>query len=320
MRYYKIVITDPTTGAVRRTWTSLQDNGNFNPGALNVELDIPVTAYAVPMGAAYVRIWGISLQDIGRAANFNGANIAVYGGMSKGLPLANPNQAGLLVKGSIQQAFGNWVNTDMTLDLILQPSMGDPVAPKNIVLNWTAGQPLATALASTLATAFPGMQLQISISPSLVLSHDVPGYYQSLTQFAEYVQQVTKDILGGAYPGVSIGVQDNTIYAYDGTQPVGGTSPANPKIISFVDLIGQPTWIDLLTIQAKCVMRADIAVGDYVKMPPSLATTSPQSFSQYRQSSVFQGVFMANLIRHVGNFRQPDANSWVTVINAAEAA
>lgn len=320
MRYYKIVITDPATGAVRRTWTSLQDNGNFNPGALNIELDIPVTAYAVPMGAAYVRIWGISLQDIGRAANFNGANIAVYGGMSKGLPLANPNQAGLLVKGSIQQAFGNWVSTDMTLDLILQPRTGTIEAPLNIVLNWKAGTPLASALASTFSVAFPQLAQNINISPSLVLSHDAPGYYQTLPQLAQFVNEITRAIIGGSYPGVGIAIDDNTIYVFDGTQSVNGTSPTKPKTINFVDLIGQPTWIDLLTIQAKCVMRADIAVGDYVKMPPSLATTSPQSFSQYRQSSVFQGVFMANLIRHVGNFRQADANSWVTVINAAEAA
>jgi hypothetical protein len=40
------------------------------------------------MGGAYVRNWGIALQDIGQAQDFVNQPIQVTAGMSAGLPLA----------------------------------------------------------------------------------------------------------------------------------------------------------------------------------------------------------------------------------------
>jgi hypothetical protein len=39
--------------------------------------------------------------------------------------------------------------------------------------------------------------------------------------------------------------------------------------------------------------------------------------SQFRNSSVFQGNFQVTQVRHVGNYRQPDASAWATTIDAA---
>jgi hypothetical protein len=309
VRYYTIIISDAVSGAEIRRYTSFV-NGKTITGALNIELDVPVVPFATPMGAAIVRVWGIALQEISQASDLNGKAIAVYAGMQKGLPLANPKQAGLIVQGFIFQAFGNWVLTDMTLDLIIQPSIGSAAAPKNIVLDWRAGTPLATAIAQTLSTAFPGYKQNISINPNLVLAHDEPGYYQSLIQFAQYVKQVSQNIIKGGYTGVDIVLTETSFSVYD------GTTQKSPTLIAFNDLIGQPTWIESPVIQVRCVMRADLAVGDYVKLPPTLATNTPQSFSQFRSKSVFQGVFQIIQMRHVGNFRQPDAASWVTNIDA----
>src|SRR6185437_5669869 len=121
-RYYKIVITDasgnilvpnaagtqfsfmPPTTSGASTWTSFV-NGRTLPGALNIELDIPIAGYAEPRGNAWLRVWGIPIQVISYAHNFANMNIAIYAGMQKGLPLAKPQQAGLIIQGQIFQAF-----------------------------------------------------------------------------------------------------------------------------------------------------------------------------------------------------------------------
>lgn len=319
-RFYRIVITDPATGKVVQTASSAEPtstyssfaNGQTIAGALNIELDCPTTVYANPIGAAYVRIWGISVAEISRANDLSFKNIAIYAGMSKGLPLANPAQAGLIVQGQIFQALGNWVGTDMTLDLILQPSTGATDAPANIVINWKAGAQLAQALGQTLATAFPSITAQINVSPNLVLPNDEVGFYQSLNQFGQWLKQKTAAIAPVAgYAGVDLYINGAVIVADDGTVAKA------PKSILFQDLIGQPTWIDSPTIQFKCPIRADISVGDVVTMPPSLVTTtSAVASSLINLKTTFQGTFTIQQIRHVGNYRQPVAEAWATTFDA----
>jgi hypothetical protein len=145
MRYYNIVLANPTTGeqilpsslgAKRGTnilapnlsgqdITSLLPNGQPNPGALNIELDISESPRHIPVGESYLRIWGLGLQDIGATLDLNGVNISMFAGMSKGLPLANPAQSGLIVKGSVFNSWGNWIGTDQTIDLVLGPPTGN---------------------------------------------------------------------------------------------------------------------------------------------------------------------------------------------------
>jgi hypothetical protein len=307
VRYYRIVVRSAKSGEVLREWSSLDKNGNIIPGALNVELDAPVVVMAIPMGAAYVRLWGISLQDIGQAMDLNGQTIEVYAGMSKGLPLANPKQAGLILQGTIQQAFGNWQDTNMTLDFVINPASGTLDAPANLVLTWRKGQKLSDAIKATLALAYPTYTASINISDKLVLAQDETGYYQTLVQFAAYVKRVSQSIVGN---GVDISVKDEAFTVTD------GSVVTTPKTIAFTDLIGQPTWTGLKTIQFKTVLRADISPQDFIQMPKAQTTQSQQSYSQYRQSSTFQGTFQVQSVRHVGNFRQPDANAWATNIEA----
>ncbi len=313
MRYYKIAITDPATGKAVRTYTSLLPSGAVNPGALMVEFDIPVAPFFTPIGSAFVRVWGIPRHDISTASDLNGKTIEVYGGMSKGLPLANPAQAGLLIRGVIQQAFGNWQDTSQTLDLIITSGGGSLADVKNIVVNWKAGTTLASALAATLATAFPKLARTINISPRLVLNHDEVGYYATLVQFAQYVKTVSIDIVGAGYAGVDMVIHDGSVIAYD------GTTAKTPRPIAFTDLIGQPTWIASNQIQFRTALRADLQISDYVKLPPTIVTTGASSLSQYRDKLTFQGVFMIDVIRHIGAFRTPDAESWVTTFDCHPA-
>lgn len=322
MRYYSIVISDPTSGKVvtppsltgafsDASYTSYA-NGQTLSNALNIELDLPVYPFAVPAGNGFVRVWGISLQEIGQASDLHGKAIQVYGGMQSGLPLANPKQNGLLAQGYIFQAFGNWIGTDMTLDLIIRPTP-TVTAPPNLVFNWVKGTSLSDAIKSTISTAFPGYTTNINISADLVLQNDETGYYSNLAQFSQYVKQISQSIVNSpTYNGVDILIKEKTFNVFD------GTSQAPPKQLQFQDLIGQPTWIAPTQMQAKFVMRADLNVGDFIKFPITPVVSSAQSVSPLvNQKLTFQGTFFVNEIHHYGNFRQADAASWVTVVTAS---
>lgn len=338
MRYYKIVISAPpgstasTSGTATNgevivsagapskgpvTFSSVLANGSNDPGALNIELDLSVAGFAEPLGpaATFLRIWGPSVKQIGQQNDLNGKEIAIYGGMSRGLPLATIQQpqAGLLATGTIFQAFANWVGVDMTLDMVLQAPIGATANPLNLSMNWVAGTKLSQAIATTLSTAYPPPKFKqsIQISDRIVASVDQPGAYATLPQFAQWIKRRSKAVVGGDYPGVTIMLRDSTFFVFD------GTSQTAPKQIVFTDLIGQPTWQDAPIIQLIVVMRSDISVGDFIKLPTGILTTASAQNLASRDSVTFNGVFQVTQLRHVGNFRQASAEAWVTVINAA---
>lgn len=330
MRYYRIDIAGPGgTGTILPSSlngypiTSLLPSGYANPAALNVELDIPVAAFHTPDGNAFIRIWGLGLQDIGSAFDLNptptsgGAIVSVYGGMSAGFPLANPSQARLLVKGQVIQAFGNWIGTAQTVDLILSaPGVGSGVTPVNYSLNWKAGTTMASALSATFSAALPDAKQDIRISGRLTLSYDQPAFYGSLTQLSDLLNGLSKSIITDQnYLGVVVTYDGSTVTAFDGT--VTGQAPATQ--IAFQDLIGQPTWINSQVIQVKCVMRGDVSINDRVVLPPSLVTSTASAFQGLTGNNpannlTFSGPYLVTNVHHYGNFRQPDAASWATVL------
>lgn len=333
MRYYSISITNPNNGQLvvpqafaslnlGASYTSFANNQTYT-AALDVEIDAFVADFDTPSSdaGAYVRIWGVSLQEIQQSANLNGFNVTVKGGFQKGLPLANPKQNGVLFTGTVFQCIGNWIGTAMTLDLIVLPGNStntDPQAspPPNISFNWPVGTPFSAAIQQCMQTAFPKppYTVNVAVSPNLVCpqgdQHHVASDIQS---FSNYINGLTQPIIGGKYQGVRIFQSGNTIDVTDLTQASG-----TPTTILFQDMIGQPTWIDVATIQVKCPMRADIKWGSQIKMDPLgvIATTTPQSQSQTRNRSVFQGIFTVVQMRHVGHFRSPSQDAWVTVFDA----
>ena len=343
MRYYKIVITDPTSGSVitppgfgglldGASYTSYV-NGQTLPGAWDIELYITSSNFAEPLGGGAVTIWGISRQEISQAQDLAkvGAqkNVMIYAGMQKGLPLANPAQAGIIAQGYIIQAFGNWIGTDMTLNIVIAPgkspassstssstSKPTPNPAKNLVLNWKAGTPMADAIKSTLSTAYPGYNYNVAISGDLTNQYDVISYHNSLTDLAKLVKQMSIDITKQTnYSGVNISLDQGAFNVYDGTDT---TKSSNPTQINFQDLIGQPTWVEPGIVAVKCVMRADIKVGSYIMLPQTLVTNTAASLTSLSNQSIdFNGSFLVQRIRHNGHFRQPDASSWVTDFQVA---
>jgi len=317
MRFYRIDITDQNTGkpiylqSLKQPLSSLLPNGITNPGALTIALDVPVYPGHVGDTKSYVRIWGVGLQDIGQAMDLNGKNIVVHAGMAKGLPLANPQQAGLLVQGGIIQAYGNWIGTEQTLDLLIGPPTGSPSAPQNFTFTWQAGTPLSVAIGNTLRSALPGMKQQISISANLVLGYTETGYYESLRQFAGWVNQRTIPLLGAGSQGVQIGVRGDTVVVWDGT-----VAPPSIKKIAPQDLIGQPTWSQPGEVTFQTVMRADIGLQDVISLPPTIITQTSSSWLRFQDRTSFTGNFTVQRIHHFGSYRQPEAASWNTTFFA----
>jgi hypothetical protein len=343
VRYYSLRILNPSTGKLyqppgfegllgNQSYGSFV-NGKTLPGAWDIIFDIPIVGLAATTWNATIQIWGISLAEISQANNFGltaggkpGFNISMFVGMQKGLPLANPKQAGLIFSGSIVQAFGNWINVDMTLDIVAAPvlssasqpgGIGTLKNPKNITLNWQ-GQPLSQALPATMTTAFPGVKTNIAISSDIVAptGAQLGGAYPTLEQLGQYLRQVSQDqIKTPGYAGVSTWVgSDGSINISDNTQ----NSNSQVKQIEFTDLIGQPTWIESPFMQFKTVMRSDLNILDKIKMPPAIVTTTAASQSSLaNQRANFQGEFLISSIRHVGAFRNPSADAWVTIVDAA---
>lgn len=336
MRFYDIQLSNG------REWTSLF-GGIPDPGALNIELDFPLSSQASPQGNAWLRIWGISVEDINSAANLANVQIKVLGGMSAGLPLANPAEQGVLVQGYIYQGIGNWQGTDMTLDFIIAAGPGPVTSTPNLTFNWKKGTELSQAIQTTLQTAYPGIPVNVNISSGLVYSEDQPGYYKSIIQFAEYVRQISKDILnssnqgggapgqgggsssapsgsssggtGSGYSGVQISFTRNQLNVYDDNTQ--GSGIGSMKSIDYQDLIGQPTWIAPQMISVKTVMRGDLDLQDSITLPPTRTySTAAANTSLVNQFATFAGGFKIRGIRHIGNFRQPSADSWCTVIEA----
>lgn len=308
MRFYNIVITDPDTGQnlLARSLgglglTSLLPSGAPNMAALQIEFNIPVSAAHAPNGGAWLRIHGLSLQDIGSSTNLNNKLIEIYGGMSTGLPLANAKQKGLLVSGMIFQAVGNWEGTDQRIDVILAPSTGTHEEPFNYVLDWKAGTPLSQALQQTLSTVFPGKKLNITISPNLVQAHDEPSFHGTLTQLGTYLNAVSTAIITDpTYPGVDIIYDGETLNVTDQSS---GSTAASPVIVNPQDLVGQPGWIGPNQIQAGFVLRGDLKPGGYLTLPPTIVGNQVSAVTRFQDKTSFSGVYYITSVYHYGNSR-----------------
>jgi hypothetical protein len=344
VRFYEITITDPTNADKKQVYTSWF-KGQNDPGALNLILDAPVTTFARPLGATMLELWGIPIQTISNANNLNNKLISVQAGFKPGLPLAtqaSEKQSGPIINGYILQAFGNWIGTNMTLNLVVvpgtprqqtqtaataaqqpaaatnttRPPLGSPTAPVDFHFNMPVGTSMRVAIENTLATALPNFTRQIRISTILA-----PGprnfVSRSFSEFAQTIKTLSQQLVTiENYPGVDLTLTpNNSILATDGTEEVKRID------ISYLDLIGQPTWIEPLKIQFKCPMRADLQVGYNITLPKGrfygIQPGDPNLPRDYRFQSAQQGTFRIIELRHVGNFRQPDANSWVTVVTCA---
>lgn len=266
--------------------------------------------------------------------------------MSKGLPLANPAQQGLLVQGLIQQAWGNWIGTAMDLDFIITAGMNapgtaatatqagqsktasgvgsiTPQTPLNLILNWAPGQQLGDAVKQALQVALPGFTTSVNISSQLTNNKNqvVAGTFRNLGAFAQWLQARSIDIIGAnpyggaSYRGVQLLVAGRQVNLFDGR----GATQSNAKAIAFTDLVGQPTWLAGNRVQVTTVLRGDLSLDSVITLPQTQVTIQGSQGISYRDASIFKGNFGISQIRHVGRYKNPDGTKWCTMIDAYPA-
>lgn len=367
MRYYSLQIFQTGSTPPPYTFTSHPDgpSGPMDPGALKIECNAIVAPMGIPYGgsnpggggdygSSWIRVWGIPLQLIGQAYNLSAPtgtatptwSAILTGGMAQGLPLANPSQIGVLIQGTIFRAIGNWIGTDMTLDLYLAPgpvtqvqnfqAAGWPNQPSNnFTFHWPAGQPIANAIKATLGTAYPDVPLKISVNPQLVLDRDVNGTYTTIQQFAQFLNEKSNAMLGvgnAQYTGIQTWFQGGTLSLSDfsqqgpgqSSQATGGTPGVTQKTttINIQDLVGQPTWVASNTIQVTTVARGDIAMGDQITLPPTLtavtqagALANTLPLGQNRFGLSFNGTITVQSVHHTLNYKSPQGQAWVTIFD-----
>lgn len=311
-RFYSIAITAPGATTPIRLWTS-HPGDIYDPAALQVEWDALVGPYGTPTGASTVTVRGVPLQDLTQPQQFAGMTLELQAGMRAGLPLANPAQAGTILKGTIFQAFGNWEGVDQRLDFVVIPGGYTIANPGNFLLDWAAGMQLSDALKQTFSVAYPGTPVDMNISADLTQSRDDIHVCGTLDQLAQTVGDITEGIFDNR---VTIGIQAGRIVVFDQTY-----KPAPIQLV-FTDFVGQPTWIGVNTIQIKMVARADLRMGGTVRMPQGLqnlpgfvSTTGSAYPSSIKYQTTFQNNFIVQELRQVGNFRAADATQWVTIAN-----
>jgi hypothetical protein len=354
MRYYDVIIRNPTTGVLVQptafkklnlpsTYTSYV-NGRSIGGALDMQMQFQSFPFASPeaSSSSFIRFYGISLAEISQGNLLEGFRITVKAGMQKGLPLANPKQNGVIAEGYIYQCYGNWQGVDKTLDINFYPvgsSGGTPLNPNgklNFMFVWKKNMLLKDAIESTLAMALPTVPRRILISDQLRAKADFNAVYTTMAAFGAAIKRWTntvefqgiKTLSGAKYSGVDISKPQNDILVVDGTSTAyTQNTQANPKQLEFVDLIGQPTWINGTEVNFKTVLRADISIEDYVKFPKGLSNspyviTTPGSAvpgANSRNRLAFDGVFKIQRVFHFAQFRNPNADAWVTTFDAAYA-
>ena len=321
MRYYSIEIAPAAGGTTPLIYTSKAADGTPNPGALQVELDLPVNSFTAPAGLGAIKIRGVSFADITEASYLSGPPgraVVIRGGMLKGLPLANPAQAGILFEGQIYQAFGNWQGTDVSLDLIVAPLAGSIDMPVNLAGKWQTGQSLQDFLTMILQQGFPGSVITGTLASNLVATQDVPIAFTNvvdLAQWANRVSLVVNNAQGSVttkFVGAFVTQTGNGFKLFDGTQASDQVTK-----IAYTDMIGNGTWLGVNQVQFKVVLRSDLAVGDLIQLPDnSNLLNIVNSFTQFRQDVSFKNTFQIVSLRHLGNSRQADADSWCTIINA----
>jgi hypothetical protein len=199
------------------------------------------------------------------------------------------------------------------LTLLVSSGLALGNAPVNLPLLWRAGTPMKDAIVNSLKIGFPGYTVSCNISPNLVLQNDEVGFYENVTQFAQWARNLSLDIVKTeGYTGVEIVVQQSNFVVFD------GTSPVMPKAIAPTDLVGQPSWFAPNSISAALVMRGDLNINDYITFPKVQFTTQASALTQYASKSIFQGVFQIYKIRHTGNSRQPSGTSWTSTIECVQ--
>lgn len=327
MRYYRLEIINPKTGKppVCRNGKPI---GPFDttetPGCgLHVEFDFEVTALDIVRAGTMLTIYGLPIDMLEQSVNLQGCLVRMKAGFVKGLPLANPLQQGEVIYGEIYFAYANWIGTNQTLNLVINPTIRKTDDGKPFILEFDGrtGEKLGDVISRALKKAFPNKLIDCTVSDSLVLPEPWKGTYEDIGSLAMVLRSASIAMIRSEkYCGVGISILSDRVRVYDNASADWG----KPKKIELYELVGQPTWIAPFTVSFKCPLRGDIRCGDVIELPEGLYsgaasivmanTTAPSVIA--KNSTTFTGKFLVKSVRHIGSYLTADGDAWVTVFEA----
>lgn len=327
MRYYRLEIINPKTGK-----PPVDSNGkpigpfdtSETPGCgLHVEFDFEVTGLDVVCSGTMLTIYGLPIDMLKQSVSLQGGLVRMKAGFVQGLPLANKDQQGEVIYGEIYLAYANWIGTNQTLNLVINPSIRktDDGKPFSIEGQGEAGERVGDVLVRALQKAYPNKLIDCTVSDNLVLPEPWTGKYTEIGSLAMVVKNASIAMMRNErYSGIAISILSDRIRIYDNASAKWGET----KTIHAHELVGQPTWIAPFTVSFKCPMRGDIRCGDVVNLPEGLYsgaasivmanTMAPGVIS--KNSTTFTGKFLVKSVRHIGSYLTADGDAWVTVFEA----
>lgn len=301
-------------------FSSHLDNSQMNTGALNIVMNLSMCYYhQSQLGTSFVQIQGIPLQTLMQANDLRGKYIRIWGGMTKGYIVENDNY-GVLLEGIICGPYGNWVGTNQTISFFIGPTK--LVIDPDIVFSWKRGQSLRDAIRATLKNTFPHEKIEIDISQDFQCLLDQGGVYNNLQEFSTALSNFCKS--NRKSKPINIYEAGGTLYATDNR--FGRKIRLKPY-----ELVGQPTWSDNNDITVTLLMRADISLNDIINFPDEVSyygiiqpidNATDLLFNRGKNSSqknnvIFHGDFLVTSLQHVGNYKSPSPNEWITILTVS---
>lgn len=332
MRYYRIELTDKNGNPIKDAngmkifplYSLPEPNERRISSPLQVEFDIDTNGLDGASQGASIVIYGLPLSMLRQAVNLQNTIINIYAGFSAGLPLANPKQQGLIFTGRVWNAYGNWQGVNQTLNLTVNSMeySDNEGKPLNIIMDGKKGEKVSDVVMRVLKLTYPNKKINVDIKQNLILNEDWVAPFRSLNQFSMALKKVTLSTNGAAkYTGVIVVAQKGEINVFDSSKK------SEPIAIKSQDIIGQPTWLDYnglySQISLKTQLRADINVGDYIKLPMDmvngpfsiLSVGSQMSILTETQRLNFTGIYMVRASRHIGDYYNNSGDAWVTVFD-----
>ena len=327
MRYYRLEIINPKTGKppVCQNGDPIGpfDTTRMLGCGLHVEFDFEVTGLDVVRSGTMLTIYGLPIDMLRQSVNLQGCLVRMKAGFVQGLPLANKEQQGEIIYGEIYLAYANWIGTNQTLNLVINPTIRktDDGKPFFIEGEGNTGEKVGEVIARALKKAFPNKLIDCTVSDSLVLPEPWKGTYEDIGSLAMVLRSASIAMMRNEkYCGIAISILSDRIRIYDNASVNWG----KPKRIERYELVGQPTWIAPFTVSFKCPLRGDIRCGDVIELPQGMFsgassilmtnTTAPSVIA--KNSTTFTGKFLVKSVRHIGAYLTADGDAWVTVFEA----
>ncbi|CAD6037295.1 hypothetical protein [Escherichia coli] len=326
MRFYQLSIIDPKT-TKPPVDASGKAIGPFNtlktPGrGLHIEFDVMITGLDEVGAGTALTIYGLPIDVLKQSVKLHGCIVSLIAGFSAGLPLANPAQQGEIIYGEVLAAYANWIGTNQTLSLIVNPAIRRNDEGKTVEISADAkkGEKLGDVLCRALQKAYPKKRIECTVSDALILPESGPLHYTEITSLATMVKSASIALMKrDNYSGVRISMQADTIRIFDNSD----CNREDKKILPH-ELIGQPTWIQPFIMSFKCPLRGDLRVCDIINLPQGtvsdgesiLMTNTHPNTGLTNQTTTFSGRFMIQSVRHIGAFLSASGDAWSTVFTA----